>query len=89
MSESTTSNFSRKKHQDITHYYINKCLLQEVCSVRDLGVAIDSSLNFKNHYGNIINKASKLAGFIVRETNLTIFIYYSYIRSILEYYCVA
>lgn len=47
MSESTTSNFSRKKHQDITHYYINKCLLQEVSSVWDIGIMIDSSITSK------------------------------------------
>lgn len=88
-------NFSRKRNQDKTHNYINNCILQEVSSFTDQGITIDSSLNFKNHYDNLINRASKLTGFraremkIFREPNLTIIIYNSYIRSILEKCCIA
>ena len=37
---------------------------QEVC---DLGVTLDSSLNFRLHVDNTVNKAYKMLGFIFRQ----------------------
>lgn len=83
--------FSRKKNSNQYFYTMDNSPLQEVDTIRDLGVMLDSSLNFRNHYDLIINRASKLSGFIVREMKifkqpiLTITIYNSIVRSILEY----
>ena len=59
--------------------------------VRDLGIILDSKLNFIDHYNTIIHKANNMLGFIKRfcynfQDPYTIkTLYIAYVRSILEY----
>jgi hypothetical protein len=59
--------------------------------VRDLGIILDSELNFKDHYNTIIHRANNMLGFIKRfcynfQDPYTIkTLYIAYVRSILEY----
>lgn len=83
--------FTRKKLPINYNYAINNILLNRVNTVKDLGVLIDSKLSFSDHIDAITNKAFKSLGFIMRVTQpfsdlgcLKI-LYYSYVRSILEY----
>lgn len=83
--------FTRKKNQSSCFYTLNGQVVKEVRSVRDLGVIIDSELCFRDHYDHIINKSSRLSGFITRQLKifndsfLTIYVYNSLARGILEY----
>ncbi|KAG7306859.1 hypothetical protein JYU34_008326 [Plutella xylostella] len=83
--------FTRKKHPMPANYSINHTSLKEVNSIRDLGIIIDSSLSFRHHIDNIINKTSKLSGFINRQMkslkrpSVTVVIYNTLVRGILEY----
>lgn len=84
--------FSRKIISDTVTYYINNnSTIQEVTSIRDLGVILDSSLSFRLHLDNIIKKASKLSGFINRQLKIfkqpsvSILLFNTFVRSILEY----
>ena len=66
-------------------------MLQECSTIRDLGVIFDSKLTFIPHIDNIVMKASKMLGFLIRNAKqfkkpyTKIKIYNSYVRSILEY----
>lgn len=83
--------FSRKKKPQCAFYSIGSVVLKEVTTIRDLGVIIDGSLSFRQHVDHIVKKTSQLSGFINRQMkifkqpSLTITIYNSIIRSILEY----
>ena len=75
----------------IFDYKINNNILDSVETIKDLGVMLDTSLTFTDHYDYITNKAIKLLGFIKRSMsdfgNVHGFkmIYCSLIRSVLEY----
>lgn len=83
--------FTRKKETIIYQYNIGGAVLERVNEVRDLGVVFDSKLTFNKHITSITNKASKMYGFIVRNTrhftqiNCIKQLYVSFVRSILEY----
>ena len=64
--------------------------LERVYTMRDLGVTIDPSLNFKHHIYDKIKKAYQMLGIINRNfSNLDIFsflmLYKSTVRSHIEY----
>jgi len=64
--------------------------LEVVESERDLGITIDSQLNFGSHIDDIINKSNKIVGVIKRnfsDLNLSTFamLYKAMVRSKLEY----
>nr|CAD2154968.1 unnamed protein product [Meloidogyne enterolobii] len=64
--------------------------ISEVDSVRDLGITIDSSLSFSQHYEKIIKNAYFLTHQIFRviktkDINKLVFCYKTYVRPCLEY----
>lgn len=65
--------------------------ISEVSTIRDLGVTIDTKIDFRNHIDNIAKKGARLAGFVIRQTKLfkdpeiPIILFNCYVRSILEY----
>ncbi|CAH2097232.1 unnamed protein product [Euphydryas editha] len=83
--------FTRKKIPITAIYTLQKAHLKEVNEIRDLGVIVDSRLSFISHVDSIVKKASRLSGFISRQTKIfkdpkiLIPIYNCLVRSILEY----
>ena len=82
------------RHSDCnsSQYLINNQTVQESTSIRDLGIAIDKSFTFENHYKTICAKAYKTLHLIRRTMNLhqaTVHtkrqLYLSLIRSKLTY----
>ena len=76
------------------NYQICDTQLERVSSVKDLGVILDSSLTFRDHYSSIIAKANRNLGFIMRTTkdftdpHSLRTLYFSLVRSSLETACV-
>lgn len=60
-------NFSRKLQPSKTTYYINNVPITEVSTMRDLGVLVDSKLDFRDHIDYVIKKGARLAGFVIRQ----------------------
>jgi len=60
--------FSRKRNPLNFCYSLHNYKLSRVSSVRDLGVILDSSLSFREHYHSIISKANRMLGFVIRQT---------------------
>lgn len=83
--------FTRKHNTIQSQYYIDGHKLEEVEVIRDLGVLLDRKLTFIPHIDNIIKKASKMLGFIIRSgrsfrrSKTKILLYYSLVRSVMEY----
>ena len=85
-------NFSLKRTKNIVFdYCFNDHCLPYVTEVKDLGVIFTSTLNFSNHVTFIVNKAFRMLGFINRtlksfnDTDVFKCMYFSYVRSRLEY----
>ena len=72
-------------------YTIGNNTIKEIKVVRDLGVLIDSSISFRAHIDHIVTQSSRLSGFINRQMkifkqpHLTIKMYNTIVRGILEY----
>lgn len=72
-------------------YRINNITINKCSTVKDLGITFDKKMTFEAHINNITTRAYKLIGFFSRS--LTMFrsmntyklLYFTYIRSILEY----
>lgn len=83
--------FARKHTVYEYPYHINMNMLSRCTSFKDLGVTFDSQFTFTNHLNHKITEATKFFGFIVRncrnftEVSALKILYYSYIRSKLEY----
>lgn len=83
--------FTRKKDPIIYDYKITDISLTRADTIRDLGIMFDSQLTFNNHIFSLVNKATKMYGFIVRNTryftNLQCIrhLYITFVRSQLEY----
>lgn len=83
--------FSRKHNTPDTIITLGNQSVEKLQKVRDLGVILDSKLNFTYHYNSIIHKASNMLGFIKRfcynftDPYTIKTLYISYVRSILEY----
>lgn len=83
--------FTRNKNIFIYEYSINYLPLSTRSESRDLGVILDSKLNFNKHIDHIVTNASSMLGFVIRSckqfNDLSTFkiLYFSYVRSILEY----
>jgi ribonucleases P/MRP protein subunit RPP40 len=58
--------FTRRKFQSERVYSLNGSELENVTSVRDLGVVLDSNMNFSSHIGQITSTAMKVLGFVRR-----------------------
>lgn len=73
------------------NYHINGNALSRVQSIKDLGVTFDSKLTFEKHIEIITKRAYRMLGFISRslnhfkQPNTYKILYFTYIRSILEY----
>lgn len=83
--------FTRKRKPFMCSFKIKNQSLNQVYSTKDLGVTHDSKLLFDSHIDNIVGKASRAMGFIMRvskpfKSMKTLKILYcSYVRSHLEY----
>ena len=83
--------FHRSKTPLLFDYSIDSELLQRVDSIRDLGVLLDKSLDFKSHIENIIAKSCSMLGFVKRicwdltKLKAITSIYCAHVRSNLEY----
>jgi len=83
--------FSRAKFTQRYTYSINNEKLEQVCSIKDLGISIDSNMSFEKHTSQIVNDAYKKLGFIIRNAKCfnNIYcisvLYNSMVRSKLEY----
>lgn len=83
--------FTRKRNFTNAVYYINGSPLDEVSSIRDLGVIVDQKLDFREHIDHIAKKGARLAGFVIRQTKtfkepeIPIILFNCYVRSLLEY----
>lgn len=86
--------FSRKRRSVIAAYKLNDISLKHVSSVTDLGVILDTKLNFVEHMTSTICKANRQLGFITkvcksfRDPYCFRSLYCSLVRSILEFSCV-
>lgn len=83
--------YTRKKKVTANVYHVGSNVIQEVDQIRDLGVVFDSTLTFVPHVENVIKKASRMLGFVIRNvtgfrrSSTKILLYNSIVRSILEY----
>ena len=83
--------FTRKISNIYFPYKLNAIDLKRVDRVRDLGIIYDSRLTFSQHVDFVVNKSSKMLGFIIRTCrnfqNLKVMItlFNAYVRSVLEY----
>lgn len=85
--------FTRKPSPFSTNYSVKNQYLTRVSNMRDLGVTHDSKLLFDKHIDDIVSKASKALGFLMRSSKkfknmkTVKLLYCSYVRSHLEYAC--
>ena len=83
--------FTRNRALIDYDYVINNIKLERVHSIKDLGVIIDTKLNFDIHISTMVKKAYSMLGFILRCTkefkNVDALksLYFTQVRSILEY----
>lgn len=83
--------FSRKKQPIVFIYSLLDTEIERVSHIKDLGVILDSQLNFKQHVSYTINKASIALGFIFRvaknfsDIHCLKSLYCSLVRSTMEY----
>ncbi|XP_026744752.1 uncharacterized protein LOC113506092 [Trichoplusia ni] len=83
--------YSRKRSVIQTSYTLGGQPLPRVSSIRDLGVHHDSKLLFETHVDNIVSKATKSLGFIMRvsksfkNAKTLKILYCTFVRSQLEY----
>ena len=71
-------------------YFLGSAALTLSREERDLGILVDSELNFSSHYEAVVKKASKVAGMIRRnfsceDDKMLATLYKSLVRPILEY----
>lgn len=84
--------FTKNKKKIEYNYHIsNSQPLKKVNQIRDLGVLIDDKLSFKAHVDKIVKKSLNMLGFLFRigkefnNIHTLKILYYSYVRSHLEY----
>lgn len=91
ISKCKSVSFSRKLCPINFIYEINNEILVSCNSVKDLGIVFDKELSFRLHISSKVAEAMKAYGFIIRNcrnfSNLHCLktLYYSYVRSKLEY----
>ena len=64
-SKSAALKFERFQH-DVPSYILNGEIIKFSSLERDLGIQIDSKLNFKTHIQTVVNKSFRIFGWIVR-----------------------
>ncbi len=73
-------------------YYINGCLIKNKDVIKDLGVFIDSRLDFKSHINSIVQRASVMSSslfrsFRCRNRAFLVRLFNVFVRPLLEYAC--
>jgi hypothetical protein len=87
--------YTKKKCPVLANYSLDNKKLSKVHEIRDLGVLLDSKLNFASHVDLIIKKSAKLLGFLKRNTrcfkqsHTRLVVFNAFVRSRLEYASVA
>lgn len=85
--------YTTKTSEVLYDYHINDEILARQTTFKDLGVTFDKKLSFSNHIENIVTNTYKTLGFIIRNSNdfannnAIKLLYFSFIRSRLEYAC--
>ena len=85
-----------KKFHIETRYFIGNTALEDVDTIRDLGVILDQKLTFYPHIESVVKKANRALGLLIRtfqkpKTGSHINLasmqvsYYAHARSVLEY----
>lgn len=83
--------FSRKKESINFDYELSGTMIERTTHVKDLGVILDSQLTYKLHLSYVVDKASRVLGFIFRmaksfsDIHCLKTLYCSLVRSTLEY----
>lgn len=82
--------FSRKRLPLLTDYGLGDACLERVEEISDLGLVLDTKLDFRRHVSNICKRASKTLGFVMRASKqfhvgVAMVLYSAYVRSRLEY----
>jgi hypothetical protein len=82
--------FTKNKIYSNYTYHINGKALKEVEDTLDLGVTLDKKLRFHKHIDNIVSKAFRMLGFVIRnckelKPSTKILLYNAYVRSTLDY----
>lgn len=83
--------FTRKTKSIESQYFINGMGLKTAEVIRDLGVLFDKKLTFIPHIDNIVTRASRVLGFVIRngkffkKPKTKIILYNVLVRSKLEY----
>lgn len=83
--------FTRRTNPIHNEYTINNMVIVKKNEYKDLGVQLQSNMKFNTHYKNIVNKALRSLGFVIRNTkNFTnmvtiIRLYNALVRPHLEY----
>ncbi|XP_031349526.1 uncharacterized protein LOC116175507 [Photinus pyralis] len=62
--------FSKKSSPSVPLYHLCGQELQHMGIIKDLGVVLDTKLNFQHHYDHVISKASKMVGLIRRQCRI-------------------
>lgn len=81
------------KKRNVSNYFYSLCgtTLSKVNTIKDLGITLDSKLHFDEHIENIINKAFRMYGFVIRsgamfkQTSTFVYLFKSLIRCQVEY----
>lgn len=83
--------FTNKVNSSNHQYTLCDVILPQVSDIMDLGVRFDSKMKFTNHVNDIVKKAFRNLGFIIRITksftdiNCIKTLYFSLVRNVLEY----
>lgn len=83
--------FTNKIHRILYDYNLKGQTLERKAVVKDLGVLFDEKLTFRDHYDYIVNRSNQVLGFLSRTTknfknpDSFLYLYYTLVRSILEY----
>lgn len=91
VSKCKTITFTKKKRFSHYTYLLDGIPLEKVESIRDLGVTLDDKLHLNLHIDNIINKAYKMYGLVMRASSefkrpcTLLYLYKALVRSQLEY----
>lgn len=87
--------FAVKRNPNIIDYKLFDAPMERVSDIRDLGLILDSKLNFHKHVNVICKAASKMLGFVIRtsadfdDIRVAKILYNAFVRSKLEYGAVA
>ncbi|XP_061705639.1 uncharacterized protein LOC133516638 [Cydia pomonella] len=82
--------FSRKRSPLLADYSLGNVGLERVQEIRDLGLVLDTKLDFHKYVTGICKQASKTLGFVMRASKqfhvgVAVVLYSAYVRSRLEY----